>query len=329
MQHEYKTGSFRKKIFFESILSHELIGCRHKIKARYEWKRNDRILTVKSVKNDLIEVGINLNTGRHKGSNVFIDRPELNLSYRAYYISTYIRCLDDAAKSTFQSYFTGLVLLSTINILCSKRSVGAYSPIERKPYEMRPIDVYCAIRALTRLLIDSGDEITETQREGLQDTINELITYTLLPEINYKRAMPTYSLLQEIRILRENMLTNRCSVENYVLFDEFDIQGFEKKSLQDFAMMCEKKQCVFWGNVAIRLSAYFGERIVIDKSEMPFITNCVQRLDEDLVKYYLDIKGTESLFLLDNYMAIKKLSLKNEYVFSEVTANSGMLHYYQ
>lgn len=316
----------RKKAVFESILSDELKDCKHRINVRYEWNRSDKMLEVGVSDKNTIELCVNLITGSQKYFGNFIKGKELELRYIAYFISAYVRCLDEADISTPQSYFSGLVLLCAINCLCRGKNVKVFSPIERKPRELRPIDVYCAISALTRLTIDHGDKLSEGLKDGFNSTIGELLTYSMLPEIGYRNGTPTYSLLQEIRELHENIMSHKCDLTNYALFDECGLCLLKDLSLNDFSAMCEKSHNLFGGNVAIRLSVHLGEHIDIVNGQESFITNCIQRFQENAVKYYLDIKKTENLLLLDNFMAIKSLSQKSEYTFSKVAKNSGRIH---
>ncbi len=327
MQWEYKT-SFQKKATFNSILSKELGGCKHKINARYEWKRQDQVLTISVSLKNTFEVGINLNTGRQEHFGDSANAPMLEILYRAYYISAYIRCLDDANSAAPQSYFSGLVLLCAINSLCGGKKVRAFSPIEKQPHNLRPIDVHCAIRALTRLTIDYTERIPENSRDDINGIINELLTYSMLPEISYNGGKAIYSLLQEIRELWGNVTLHRCSITDYTFFDEMVTKECLDLSLNELVLICENSQNLFWGNLMIRLSAHLGKCIDTNKNQEPFITSCIQHFGEDSVRYYRDTEQTENILLSDNLVAIKKLSRMSEQAFSIVTANCGKIHYF-
>lgn len=328
MQQEYKT-SFRKKAIYNSVLSKELGDCKHRIEARYEWKRPDQVLTVDISLKDTFEVGINLNTGRQEHFGDSDSASMLEIIYRAYYISAYIRCLDNATTAVPQSYFSGLVLLCAINILCGGKKVRVFSPIERQPHNLRPLDVHCAIRALTRLSIDCSERIQEDLRDDINGIINELLTYSMLPEISYKRDVAIFSILQEIRNLRENVTLHRCYMTDYTLFDELTTKEFAELSLDELALICENSQNPFWGNLVMRLFAHLGKYIGTTKGKESFITSCIQHFGEDSVRYCRDTEQTESLLLIDNLAAIKRLSRMIEQESSIVTADCGKIHYFQ
>ena len=327
-QMKYKT-SFRKKEIINSILSRENGDCKHKINARYEWKRSDQILTVYLSPKNTFEVGINLNIGRQKKFGNTIEEPAMEMIYRAYFISAYIRCLDDATSIVPQSYFSGLVLLCAVNSLCAGKKVKVFSPLERKPPELRPIDVYCAIQALTRLIIDCAERISEKSRNAVVGNISELLAYSMLPEISYKGDEVVYSVLHEIRKLWENTASHRCSLDDYKVFNELGKRGLLDLCINEFMLICERSKNLFWGNLVIRLSAHIGvwKSIVIEKES--FITSCIRHFGEDSVKYYRDTRQTENQLLVDNFMAIKFLSRMIEQAFSIVTANVGQIHYFQ
>ena len=318
--------SFQKKAVFDSVLSDELKDCKHRIVVRYEWERPDQVLEIFASNNGSIELGINLNTDSNKYFCKLSEGTEFQIIYRAYFISAYIHCLDDAITSVPQTYFSGLVLLCAINDLCSGKRVNAFSPTAREPHELRPIDIYCSVRALTKLTTDHADKRTEHSREYFKQLIGELLMYSMLPEISYKGGEIIYSLLQEIGELRENMISHRCVVSDYVLFNKFVSDWFDSFSINDLAAMCEDNQDYFWGNVAIRLSAHLYERV---NNQESLIESCVQNFKEDSVRYFMNTRKTENLLLLDNLIAIKKLSLKIENAFSTVAANSGSIHFFQ
>ena len=316
----------RKKTMFASILSDELKDCAHRINIRYDWNRSDKLFTIGVSKNNSLELIINLNTGSRLHFDNRIDGTELELIYRAYFISTYIHCLEEAATSVPQPYFYGLVWLCALNSLCKGKNTKVFSPIERKPRELRPIDVYCAICSLIRLAADHVDKLSMGLRDDLNSIIRELLIYSTLPEIGYKGGTPIYALLQEVRELHENIMSHRCDLANYAFFDKVSSYWLNNLSTNDLASISENTHNAFLGNLAIRLSAHLGQRIDIANDQESFITSCIQRFEEDAVKYYLDTKRTENLLLLDNFLAIKNLSQKSEHVFSKVAANSGKIH---
>lgn len=325
---QYKITSFQKKHFFDSMLADELKDCKLRIKIRYEWRRPDQILAVNEKKNE-VELNINLNTDRPRSLRKLIFGADLEMNYRLYYISSYIHCLDDAIAFIPQSYFSGLVLLSAINCLCRKKKSYSFSSIDTKYIEMRPIDIYCASAALTRLVFDCSNQLSGNLRNDCNSVIEELTTYTLLPEIGYMGNEPIYSLLREVKELQENIVSQRCFMTDYAIFNKLGIRSFKEININDFTEVCEKMRSLFLGDFILRLSAHLGEQIDRVKIQAPFIAKSVQRFEKDAVQYYMSIKRTNSRLLHDNFIAIKKLSQKLEYAFSAVPANSGMLHFYQ
>jgi hypothetical protein len=320
--------SLEKKTIFASTLFNVIKESKHRIVIHYEWKRPDQILTIFASKNNTITLGINLNIIRHKYFERSIEKTELQLRYRAFFIEAYIRCLDDAAVSFPQTYFSGLVLLCAINVLCSGKTVNAFSPIERKPRDLNTIDIYCAIHAFKKMIVNYADKLTKDTIVNFNNLIGELLLYSTLPEIGYKGNKTIYSLLQEIRVLYGNLMSHRCEESNYALFDNSGITRDKIININDLASICEECKDFFWGNVVVRLSAHLNERINLQKTRESFITDCVKDFERKSVRYFFAVTNVENSLLLDNFMAIKKMSRKKEYAFSYVTSDSGNIHFF-
>ena len=155
-----------------------------------------------------------------------------------------------------------------------------------------------------------------------------MLTYSLLPEISYKKHLPVYSILSEIKDLGRNIESGRCKMTDYQLFKCFSERKTNELNLDSLASINEKMQDLFWSNVVIRLSVLLGESVSYKTYQEPFVANCIENLMEDTAKYYFDSAKTTNSLLMDNLEAVKRLAGKMEKVFINVTSKSGMLHFY-
>lgn len=324
--------SYGRKFVFNSLLSNELRDSSYRIDARYEWKYKDQILSFRVIDNCTMRLGINLN---FKENELFSDNnliEEINVKYRAYYISSYVHCMELATVSNPKSYFDGLVLLCAINNILSKRKSVSLSPLMNRRHTIfRPIDVYCAIRALSRLIIEYNNMLLESQKVELNAAINALILYSLLPEINYMRKRPMYSLLCEIKELQRNIyLAGEGWMDTFPLFKEYEINSLSDATLDYFLDKCSQSQNAFWTGITMRLMIYAGCGIEVDKTEkMNGLIDCIQKYKKDCVNYFMDMQKNSNILLADNYIAIKKIIGKLHKTFTFLPIVSGALHYYQ
>ena len=325
----FESTIYKKKALFNSLLSNELSNCRYRINARYEWKASNQIFSFRVPQSNVIYVRINLNIGMHEIFRDSLDGFRLNLIYRAYYISTYIHCLEAVSDTIPQSYFFGLALLCAINNLSKKKQVTSCSPIEKKPYDLQPIDIYCAIQGLTRSSSNYSEMFSEISKTKCDCVIENLLTYSMLPEIGYKKGKPIYSLLWEMKDFQQNVMKKRCSLDDFYFFSANEIHNFDKVYVSDLIEMSAIMKNPFWDGIILRLFAFSGESYDFEKNKDTYFINCIRQFMADSVKYYKVAKETDNLLLLANYTVVKGVSKKIETAFTSVTAESGMIHYYQ
>lgn len=331
MKHqEVKNNSYRKKMVFNALLSNELSNCKYKVDASYEWRNTNQILSLRFSEKQVIQLSVNLNIGAERIFRNSDKAAELCLRYRAYYISNYIHCLEAATTINPQSYFSGLVTLCAINNICNKGEITSFSPImDKRPRMLKPIDVHCAIRALTRLIIDCNAIISPDTKRECDVVINNLLTYSLLPEIGYKRTRPVYSLLCEIKELQQNTTVGKNPMSIFPLFEENNINNFEELTLDDLIIVCNQIQNPFWTGVIMRLLSFTEEKLRVGIGQDTHLRDCIYQYEDDSVKYFVDIKKVNDTLLTDNYVAVRRLARRFNKVFTVVSAGSGALHYYQ
>ena len=317
-----------RKNMLNSILSDELKKSCFHINAHFEWTRPSRILSVKFVNKDTVEIWINLNIEKSRLLDNGTFNTDLAIKYRAYYIVEYIHCLEKAYSSIPNSYFSGLVQLCAINNMCHKKKTICYSGIDNKPIELRPIDVHCAIRTFTRLSIDSKRSDFVNIEGNIKNALDDLLLYTILPETGYYRSQATYSALAELQLLKQNIQSQNCIYSDYLLFKDFDMGNFEDISMNDLLMRCESSRSEFWCNLMIRFYAYLDYHEVIDIKDESFIFNCIDQLQKDIASYYKKTHENKGL-LVDNLSAINRLSNAIDTKFRAPDISSGRLHFYR
>lgn len=322
---------YQKKRLFNSILYGDLKSCKYTIIAHFEWKKNAQVFSVCPSYNNILNLGINLNFNalpvfENSSSEEAI---ELSLKYRAYYISSYIRCLETVGGLIPGTYFSGIVLLCAVNDLCEKNKKIYYSPIDKeKPKELNPLSIHCSIHALNRVSLEYADTFVGSIKNNFGTLINNLLTYSLLPEIGYIKYRPVYSLLLETRKLTDNIILKRCSPEKYALFFETGLTDFINKSLNELVLLSVSSQNPFWLGAVVRFYAHTNQKWMQNPNEnTSSISYAVQKFYNETVLYCEEKKN--NLILNDNFVAIERLTRKIDKTFESVTVNSGKLHYYQ
>ena len=322
---------YGQKLLFNEILSDELGSCRYRIDAFFEWKNKAQILSLKFVDEGSIELGINLGI---KKEPLFADcelATELGILYRAYFISSYIHCLERAAETMPRTFFQGLVVLESIKDIHSSGKVLAHSPLlgygNRR---LRPIDAHCAIHALTRILIGQKSRLTVEAQKRCESAIDRLVHYTRLPEIEYNsRSIAEYAILKDLLWVQEYAAAKPELLARYAIFDRCGILSFEDKTLVQLLADDRPENC-FWAEAAMRLLAISEEKAaVIDVSLYPHLQSRLKEYHEACVACFSEYSNTDPL-LRDNMAAVKRLSGKLERVFiNKGNIETGALHFLQ
>ena len=214
--------------------------------------------------------------------------------------------------------------------LCNKKKAVICSPIERKKtIELSPISMFCAIRALTRISVEYSDLLTDSTKHKCEDTISDLLTYSSLPEIGYKKAAPVYSLLMEIKELYQSIMNQKCVLNEFSLFVDNGINSFTEINLKQLTIICEENPNPFWAGTLMRLYAHTHSKWYSQKDYNDYMVGFVQQFSKECVSYCIDTQNTNEIFLADNLIAIKRLSVKIDKAFPGVLSTDGKLHFYQ
>lgn len=329
-QQPLENTSYGKKAAFDMILAQLLGGSRYTINAQYEWLRPAQVFSLRFFDERLVRLSINLNTG---ADWLFYDcerKTELSLRCRAYYIAAYLQCLEAAAGENPQSYFSGLTALCAINSIYSRDAVVSFFPsANQKRAAFRPIDVYCAIRALRFLQINCGELLSPAVQSRCESTVNCFLTYAILPEISCVRNAPVYSLLAEIKAFARIAGAERPARDAFPLFKENGMSRFQDMSADDFVDACERSRNPFWTGAAIRLLACGRNMAKPESHQAAGISESVCRFREDTVRYCAAARGASEALLRDNNLAVRRLSSMMDRAFPAAHSASGALHYYE
>lgn len=322
-------NSYGKKEKISRLLGQELKESRYRINANFEWTKPSQVMSLKVYDKNVIRLGINLNFNEDfqiKGETA----EDLNIFYRAWFIASYIHCMEGIYDAKSKSYFSGLVELCAINNVCSNGYAVSFSPVEEGRVKcLRPIDVQCAISALTRLVIEKRDVLSLQLGEKLEALINRLLTYSILPEVGYSRTKPVYSLLFEFNRFNYNVKRKRCIAADYMLFRECELENYENVSLDDLPTLLNESRSAFWTGAYIRLVSSMGKKDVLTQEQRLLLRKTVNRFNSDCIRYYKDYSFQSSNLLDDNYLALKRMSNRINTVLRIDHVNDGMIHCYQ
>jgi len=312
------SNNYRKKLLLNELLASSITESNYNVIVGYEWKKEDQIFSFQITNKQTINLWINLNNSIEIVSQNKGVLNDLNLRYRAYFISNYICCLSATPNLREATFFDELVSLCAYNSINNSHRQTVFSPItDKRIIELRPIDVYCAIRSLTRLIMECGHHMHGEEKKQCDVLINNLLLYTILPEVGYKNCRPVYALLEELIKLQGHLRAGG----NKIAQDTPNVNELFKKSAY-FSNRLEFE-------AIMRLSAYTGvcinEKIADDYQE---ILDCVSLFKRKSVEFYNEYKKVKSQLLEDNYTAIKLISFQIDRLFPSSSSDSGALHYY-
>lgn len=315
------------KCLFSEILTSELFECGYKIDASFESKRSDRIGLVRVTSERTIRLYINTNFSPDQMFRRADASRELGVICRAYYIANYIRLLESVRERTPRSYFDSLVTLEAICDTLAGKTV-LYSPISKKGIRnFRPIDAYCAIRALTEILLKQDDMLTGDSRERCEAVISELISYSAIPEISFENSRePTYSIISDIARLRRLTESSEGTLTNYRFFTSSGAERLLSMTLDELSLLGEQSACEFWAQAAIRLCA-ISSSLGLHANDA--VTRAAEKFREDSVTLMKDCADSKSEILLSDLTAVKRLSGKIGQIFPKSAHTSGAIHYYE
>lgn len=322
-----KNSVYEKKLLFSELLGKDLGNSVFLINATYQWMTPASVFSL-SVKGNTIQLRINVNC---LDDLLFSgDRAiEIVVRFRAYFISNYIHCLETAGNSTPQSYFNGLVNLEAI---CgfNEKAIDSFSPLSITRKSIRPIDIYCAIRALTRLQIDCNSWLPIDVKQYCETQINAFISYSQLPEIVYFGGKPMYSLPIAMKTLHNDISSGTISLQKYSLFSDNGMCSFVNMPLNSFIETCDGSNNPFWTGVALRLIAFSGTKLNgITFHNLRNINGNLVDFQNTCVRYSIECRESTDKLLVDNYDAIKRIAKCVERAFDGVDSKSGALHYIQ
>lgn len=320
-----KISVYRKKLLYNELLFNELKNCSVHVVASYQWTKSSEVFSLSF--DDAKQINVNINLNCTDEEVLLCHSSEAIIRYRAYFISYYIHCIETAKNYNPQDYFSGLVNLEAI--CCHfQKSVKVYSPLSKKTTTLRPIDFYCAIRALTRLIIE-GDECFPIEiKKGCEDKINTFLLYSGLPEIELERKRAKYSLLKTFQMVQRLAQKEKLCLKDWAIFEKNNMVSFDEMTAKEFLDACEHSSNPFWAGAAIRFIALakneVGNITVINK---PNINLCISEFYEASVRYYKEQTGLPDGVIAKNYTAIQKTSQCIEQVFDGVTITNGAVHY--
>lgn len=202
-----KDTIYRKKMIFNALLSEELGKNDHRIVADFEWVRTRRVFSFQVKDDNSIHIWININCKEQlfKDFGCFY---ELTIRYRVFFISAYLSCLNTARNCNPKNYFNGLVTLCAVNCLVNRHKTDVFSPLgDNKPPKLEPIDVFCSIQALARLMIECNNMLSEKEINVCRQTLDKYITYSMLPEIGWWIAKVTSSLHDLLPVSQQSCKT--------------------------------------------------------------------------------------------------------------------------
>ncbi len=308
-----------KKLMLDSLLSNELMTSRYKINAFYEWKNELQIFSLKFKSDKEIMLGINLNITAFS---------ELGIYYSAYFISAYMHLLESVEGLQPSSYFNGLAALDAVIDIGGGRMVYAHSPVSNKQIKsLRPIDVYCAIRALARVKLEMGEKAEPALLVEIEKATDTLIEYTCLPEACYcGSSVPRYTSLVMLHGLLELVKSRPDLIGGYAFLSGFAELSFDKISF--FEVFEKVKQSELFKGLLIRLFALCNNSPVTVRADShKELCDCILKFKEDMLSCFKACNQSESKLLRDNLSAAKRLAGKLEQVISDNNAESGTVHF--
>lgn len=322
--------NYGRKLLFNRILSKELAAGNFRVEASYESTSRQKVVSA-CVSDKAIRIKVNISFDKESFFSDCDDPMELSLIYRAYFIAAYIKCLENAKEAVPDSYFEGIVTLDAIyDLVTGKRAVLCNPDLSSRVKSLRPVDVHCAIRAMTRLLIEFGTALTETATFQCEKYIDCLIDYTSLPEVEYNCSKYAfYTVLNETAKLKKLISEYPYVTEKFALFSSYAITSDGLTDVGSLLSLCDEKGGGFIPAMLMRMFAFSAE----DNQRLKGVLShrCVIESYQDFcrssVLYYSE-DTEKSILLKENWRAIQNIAERIEkLMYDEVQLQSGAVHF--
>ncbi len=331
-----KMSIYQLKQLFSQLLLNELKNCRFGILVSYELSMKKRICFIKMIKKENIKININLSY--IKKSNFVINCSLIpKVYYCCFFIVHLVKQLESVKQVLPKSYFEGLTYYNAIEIYNYKKT-GIYSPIlhrcnkNKRSYCMRPIEIYCAIKAIEKIVMMKQLELTDNDRKTLNAFKETLLQYSYLPEISYiKKRIPVYTVINSLKEIAKFIEKNPDMINEFPILTLASFNKMKKLTIRDLFLTCAESNNDFLIELAIRLVAFFHFAYTLD-----YKNNDYERVIEEMKKYistYAKFHGKismqENYFLQDNFSAVKN-AVKEINCFlcmNGITVSSGNIHF--
>ncbi len=326
----FANTSYGCKVLFDKFLSKELESCALKIDAFYESAACNQIMSTHISNDQTVHVGINIS---FKEEPMFFGCYEpniLTIAFRSYFIINYLHCLQAAKETVPYSFFSGLVALDSINDLFSnKRKIVCIPNAFGSNKHLRPIDVHCAIRAMTKLLMDNSLSIVDEALTSCEAYKDILVAYTGVPEIVYlKSKHAQYTVLSEMAAFRSLVLQNSNITRECALFQQVGMKSFNSLNIGTLLSACDVKDNSFWPGMILRMFALAPNGKALNKyMDYSCMKTAYYEFYSNSLECYI-LEKRRSKLLKDNLQAAKHLARGIEQSTDyNASAIDGMLHY--
>ena len=309
--------TYRRRVLFEEILSAQLNTSELLVDAFYESGPRTRVMRTCCVDGHTVQVGINLSFEEEAIFAGCTDAAGLTTAFRALFIAQYMRCLETAKTTVPSSLFAGWVTVDAVGDVFTGEKRAVYLPDAfGKNKWLRPIDVHCAIRAMTAVTMTYDTFLSDEAKQRAERYIETLITYTGMPDVMYEGSVhPCYTAVCEAKRLTMLIEAHPDMVR--------ECTALRNASCDDVARLldaCGEAGDAFLPAMIVRLSAMAGEgwteHPVFARSYAVFCENCAAFCSET---------GRKSRLLRDTRRAVQQLVGGTQQW--NVEPRSGGVHY--
>ncbi|MBE6734046.1 MAG: hypothetical protein E7563_01720 [Ruminococcaceae bacterium] len=326
-------STLNRRAFLDAVLSCALSDSRFKICASYNWADPRQIMRV-NIQENTINLAININT-RADRKGIFKNnkhRGELQLLFCAYYIINYIHCLESAYTTVPLSYFNGLVVLESVLDLNSQKTILCSSPIAKgKPSALRPLDVYCTIRAINSVLMEKEEILTQEEKTLCEEAVDFLVIYTGVPEVMYAGGKSSrYSLLCDFLQGMALIERNPECISQFPLLLALSSVFSEDGNISEILRECDLRSDRFLAGMFVRLFAFTRIKGYLKKYLWcRCVCDAITDLQQSAEYWFCNVKET-SPFVCDNSEAIKELLFMTDLVSGSYSDDkTGRPHFIQ
>lgn len=309
-----KMSIYKLKKFFSNILDRELKEYNLNVLIGYEVRFSKRICNFKILNNGKLKIELNL---------IFLyTSPSLlhysllgKVIYCCQFIVHFLYLLESVKWDLPKSYFDGLVYCNAIEI-CNERKTELYSPIllwnkkNNGLYNIRPIEIICAIKALEKITVSEQLTLNEQDRACINTLKENLLLYSNFPEIAYvHRKNPTYTIIDSIKKISKQVENCPDLADKFPILTLISIKTVKKLTIKEFFFRCAKSENNFMAGIAIRLIVMFNCYFRLD-----FKINTYEVFMAEIKKYFTTciafndiIFKQESYFLKENFFVVRRV----------------------